>query len=75
VLAAARWRYRRGVPTLHQPPADLESDTTNVLLTLARIWTTVATGRIRSKHVAADWVTARLPEEHRIVIARARAAP
>ena len=53
--------------------ADLESDTGNVILTFARIWTTLATGEIRPKDVAADWVLERLPEEHRAVLARARA--
>jgi len=52
---------------------DLETDTRNVLLTLARIWSTVATGVIRSKDTAADWALERLPEEHRAVLARARA--
>ena len=52
---------------------DLDSDTRNVILTLARIWSTVATGVIRPKDAAADWALARLPEEHRAVLARARA--
>jgi predicted nucleotidyltransferase len=52
---------------------DIESDTRNVILTLARIWSTVATGVIRSKDAAADWVLDRLPEAHRPVLARARA--
>lgn len=52
---------------------DLGDDTRNVILTLARIWSTVATGEIRSKDAAADWVLDRLPEEHRAVIVRARA--
>jgi predicted nucleotidyltransferase len=51
----------------------LQSDTRNVLLTFARMWSTLATGVIRSKDEAADWVLARLPEEHRPVLARARA--
>lgn len=51
---------------------DLESDTTNVILTLARIWSTLATGLIRSKDAAADWALPRLPEEHRPPLARAR---
>ncbi len=51
---------------------DLEGDTRNVLLTLARIWSTLATGRIRTKDAAADWALARLPEEHRPVLAHAR---
>jgi streptomycin 3"-adenylyltransferase len=53
--------------------ADLESDTRNVILTLARIWSTVATGVIGSKDAAADWALPRLPAEHRPVLARARA--
>jgi streptomycin 3"-adenylyltransferase len=51
----------------------LEGDTTNVLLTLARIWSTLATDSIRSKDVAATWVLAHLPPEHQPVLARARA--
>jgi len=52
---------------------DLESDTTNVVLTLARIWSTVATGDIRSKDAAADWALERLADEQRAVLARAQA--
>ena len=59
-----------GIPGLLD---ELASDTTNVVLTFARIWTTLATGTIRSKDAAADWVITRLPEEHRPVLARARA--
>lgn len=40
---------------------DLDDDTRNVLLTLARIWTTLATGEITTKDVAADWAIAHLP--------------
>lgn len=58
-----------GIPGLL---ADLEPDTANVVLTLARIWTTVATGAIRSKDAAADWALGRLPEEQRPVLAHAR---
>lgn len=53
---------------------DLESDTRNVLLTLARIWATVETMEIRSKDAAADWVLARLPEAHRPMLQLARDA-
>ncbi|MEV8022102.1 aminoglycoside adenylyltransferase family protein [Streptomyces sp. NPDC086554] len=53
--------------------ADLAADTRNVVLTLARIWLTLATGTITSKDAAADWALARLPEEHRPVLAHARA--
>lgn len=59
-----------GVPGLM---GELESDTRNVLLTLARVWTTLATGRIRSKDAAAGWAIERLPVAHRPVLAHARA--
>ncbi|MFG2946343.1 aminoglycoside adenylyltransferase family protein [Streptomyces adustus] len=58
-----------GIPGLLD---DLDGDTRNVLLTFARIWTTLATGRITSKDVAADWAVARLPPEHRAVLEHAR---
>jgi predicted nucleotidyltransferase len=53
--------------------ADLETDTRNIVLTLARIWVTVVTGEIRPKDAAADWALGRLPAGHRPVLARARA--
>jgi predicted nucleotidyltransferase len=52
---------------------DLESDTRNVLLTLARMWMTAATGDIRSKEAAAEWAIQRLPAEHRPLLEAARA--
>ena len=52
---------------------ELGMDTRNVILTLARIWSTVATCVIRSKDGAADWALDRLPAEHHAVLARARA--
>jgi predicted nucleotidyltransferase len=52
---------------------ELDSDTRNVLLTLARMWCTLAAGGVRSKDAAADWALERLPDEHRAVLARARA--
>ena len=58
-----------GVPSLM---ADLADDTRNVLLTLARIWTTIVTGDIRSKDEAADWALSRLPDAYRPTLARAR---
>ncbi|GAA2260586.1 nucleotidyltransferase [Streptomyces ruber] len=60
-----------GVPGLL---AGLESDTRNVLLTLARVWTTLETGDIRSKDAAAAWALDRLPPGDRPVLAHARAA-
>lgn len=51
----------------------LGDDTRNVLLTYARIWSTVETDTIRSKPAAAIWVANRLPEEYRPVIKRTKA--
>ncbi|MER6501688.1 aminoglycoside adenylyltransferase family protein [Streptomyces sp. NPDC001455] len=58
-----------GIPELL---ADLDDDTRNVLLTLARAWTTLATGEIKTKDAAADWAMAHLPPEHRPVLEHAR---
>lgn len=58
-----------GIPELL---AQLDGDTRNVLLTLARIWATLVTGEIQAKDAAADWALARLPAEHRPVLAHAR---
>jgi predicted nucleotidyltransferase len=53
---------------------DLETDTRNVLLTLARMWMTATTGEVRPKDVAAGWAAERLPAgEHRQLMLRARA--
>jgi streptomycin 3"-adenylyltransferase len=52
--------------------ADLEPDTRNVLLTLARIWTTAVMGEIRSKDAAAAWAIERLAPEHATVLRQAR---
>jgi predicted nucleotidyltransferase len=59
-----------GIPSLL---GELDSDTRNVLLTFARIWSTVVTEEITSKDDAAAWAIDRLPEEHRGVLIRARA--
>jgi predicted nucleotidyltransferase len=58
-----------GIPGLLD---DLDGDEANVILTFARIWVTLATGDIRSKDEAADWVLDRLPDEHRSVLKRAQ---
>jgi streptomycin 3"-adenylyltransferase len=63
----------QSIPVL-MPGIEEGDDRRNGLLTLARIWTTLATGEIRSKDEAADWALARLPERHRPVLAHARAA-
>jgi streptomycin 3"-adenylyltransferase len=53
---------------------ELDSDTRNMLLTLARIWSTAESGVLRAKDAAADWALPHLPEEHRPVLERARDA-
>ncbi len=53
--------------------SELNSDTLNVLLTLARIQNTLGTDAIRSKPVAADQDIDRLPEQYRPVMKMAKA--
>jgi streptomycin 3"-adenylyltransferase len=64
--------FRAGVDGIPGLLADLAEDTRNVLLTFARIWTTLGTGTIVAKDTAADWALARLAPEHRPVLAFAR---
>lgn len=52
--------------------ADLDHDTRNVLLTLARMWTTTATAAIRSKDDAAEWAAERLGAGDRRLLDQAR---
>jgi streptomycin 3"-adenylyltransferase len=52
---------------------EFQGDPRNILLTLARIWQTVATGVIDRKDRAAEWARQRLPSDHRQVMERARA--
>ena len=63
---------RAGVDAIDGILADLDGDTRNMLLTLARIWSTAETGEIRSKDAAADWALQHLPPEHQPVLERAR---
>jgi predicted nucleotidyltransferase len=51
---------------------DVEGDTRNVVLTLARIWTSLETGDVLPKDRAATWALERLPDEHKPVLERAR---
>jgi predicted nucleotidyltransferase len=53
--------------------AELDTDTTNVLLTLARIWFTLTTGSISPKNLAAEWAAKRLPADSRSGLAKGRA--
>lgn len=50
----------------------LFDDTRNVLLTYARIWSTLETNTIRSKPAAADWVIHHLSKEYVPVMHRAK---
>ena len=50
----------------------LDGDERNVVLTFARIWATLATGRYWSKDGAAGWALPRLPPERRAVLAHAQ---
>jgi predicted nucleotidyltransferase len=51
---------------------ELDCDTRNVLLTYARIWSTLETNEIRSKPAAADWALHRLPKIYQPVMNRAK---
>ncbi len=57
---------------LNRLALELEQDTRNVLLTYARIWSTLETNAIRSKPAAADWVMNRLPKIYQPVMKRAK---
>lgn len=60
----------------HELPSlvnSLESDTRNVLLTLARMWCTLETDTIFSKPESANWAIEHLPEEYHRVLQRATA--
>ncbi|TFH41764.1 MAG: DUF4111 domain-containing protein, partial [Lysobacterales bacterium] len=63
--------FRAMVSDIDRLRGDIDSDTRNVILTLARMWSTFATGAIRSKDVAANWVLERLPAAHHPVLVRA----
>jgi len=52
---------------------EFEGDPRNILLTLARVWQTLATGVISRKDRAAEWAQERLPSAHRQLMERARA--
>lgn len=53
---------------------DWEGEERNIVLALARIWYSAATGLIAPKDVAAAWVLEHLPEEHQPVMQAALSA-
>lgn len=59
---------------LWKTESDWEGDERNIVLALARIWYTAATGEIASKDAAANWALDRLPAEHGRIVAAARDA-
>ncbi|MCM3039694.1 aminoglycoside nucleotidyltransferase ANT(9) [Paenibacillus motobuensis] len=52
----------------------IKGDERNVILTLARMWLTVAVGEISSKDMAAEWAIPKLPKEHATLLNLARKA-
>lgn len=59
---------------LWNSPPDWKGDEKHVVLTLARIWYSVATGQIIPKDAAADWAMERLPVKYQPVLLEARQA-
>lgn len=66
-----RRAIRESLPGLIE---DIKGDERNVILTLARMWLTVAVGEISPKDVAAEWAIPRLPKEHATLLDLARKA-
>lgn len=64
---------RAMVEDLDRLVSELDSDTRNVLLTLARRWYDIVTKKMSSKLEAANWVIERLPVEFQPVMQRAKA--
>lgn len=69
--ADIRRAIKDAVPALMQ---GLQGDERNVLLTLARMWQTLATGGFVSKDEAANWAAPRLPAPQARVLLQARDA-
>jgi streptomycin 3"-adenylyltransferase len=55
-------------------PEDWVGDEQNIILTLARIWYSAATGSIAPKEVAATWLHQRLPDDHQSILLEAQQA-
>ena len=54
--------------------ASLKGDERNVILTLARMWLTAATGEFGSKDLAAEWAMPQLPGEQAALLDQTRKA-
>ncbi|MBB3662672.1 streptomycin 3'-adenylyltransferase [Prauserella sediminis] len=63
---------RASLAGLDEALSGVDTDTRNVVLTVARVWATVETGEIVPKDEAAAWAAQRLPEEYRAVTEHAR---
>lgn len=59
---------------LWNSPSDWAGDERNVVLTLARIWYSTATGKIAPKDSAANWAIERVPVEHQSILFEAQQA-
>lgn len=59
---------------LWNSPPDWANDERNIVLTLARMWFSAATGKIAPKDVAADWAIERLPVGFQSILVEARQA-
>jgi streptomycin 3"-adenylyltransferase len=70
----ARDLHRAIVACLPSLLDNLKGDERNVILTLARMWATLATNQILSKDQAADWVLQRLPAHAAPALILARTA-
>jgi streptomycin 3"-adenylyltransferase len=53
-------------------PADWAGDECNIVLTVARIWYSAATGKIAPKDVAAGWLLEHLPAEYQPIVRAAQ---
>lgn len=62
---------RGGLDGIPELLAELPGETRDVVLTLARVWLTAATGEVRPKEEAATWALDQLPPEHRPVLEHA----
>ena len=51
---------------------NVDPDTRNVVLTLARVWRSMDSATVHTKDAAAEWALQRLPLQHQAVLARAR---